>query len=353
MRVHCCNKQMSWVTLVVLVVSAAFALVLAFPASAFAKFNEVAASYPAMQDLGTYDEPIRASQLPDGNYRVTARTTSSMCIFYTNPADADARDSKEQAILMVKDGSMTAVFYASRAYTYFYLGTQDQAAAATNAEGTDASNYIAGDPSEGYVPHLFTMSVPALNTPITFATYSGGNNGNEAGVWYTRQVVFGMSVQEYQQIVLAARQQEQPSQQESSEQQGQVALDTGNVNTGGSGGTSDQQATGQQQNNSNADSNKGNEPTSQTRAFQGEPMQGVKMVIVDPGMSVTIEPTVQEQEVEEEEFKLSLGQILALVLAGVLAFGAVVRIVGFKRGLGQAPRPPAALSQEEGFAGDS
>ena len=349
MLVHCRNKRMGWFALAVLVVSAACVLTSVFPATAFARFNDVASSYPATQDLGSYDEPIRASQLPNGNYRVTARTSSSMCIFYTNPANAEARDSKEQAILIVKDGSMSAVFYTSKAYNYLYMGTQDQAAAATNADGTDASQYMVGDPSEGYVPHLFAMNVAALNTPITFAAYSGGNNGNEAGVWYTRQVVFGMSTEEYQRIVLEERQQEESSQQDESDQQRQVALDTGNVNgSGGSGGDSDQQATGQTQSDSNAD--KGNEPSSSARIYQGAPKRGIKMIIVDPGMSVNIEAHVEEQDVEEEEFRLSLGQILALVLAGVLAVGVAIRVIGFKRGFRLKSRVLSAFAEGEGTA---
>ena len=169
MHVRCLKPKASRAALAALFVCAVLALSYAFPSSAYGYFNEAATSFPASQDLGTYDDPIVGSQLPDGNYRVTARTTSSMCIFYTNPANAEARDSKEQAILMVNGGSMTAVFYVSKAYNYLYMGTQEQAAAATNADGTDPSQYMVGDPPEGYVPHLFTMSVPSLNTPITFA----------------------------------------------------------------------------------------------------------------------------------------------------------------------------------------
>ena len=186
------------------------ALSVAFPSKAHAWFNDTASSFPAAQDLGTFDDPIRGSQLPDGTYKVTARTTSSMCIFYTNPADAEARDSKEQAIISVQNGNITGVFYISRAYNYLYMGTQEEAAAATNADGTDASNYIAGDPSEGYVPHLFMMDVPALNVPITFSSFSGGNNGLAQGVWYTREVVFGMTNAEYEQIIMDWHQQQDP-----------------------------------------------------------------------------------------------------------------------------------------------
>ena len=176
---------------------------------AFATFRDVADSYPAAQELGSYGKPISGSELPDGAYQVGARTTSRMCILYTNPADAEARDSKEQAIVSVSGGSLVAVFYISRAYNYIYIGTQEQAAAATNKQGTDASAYIAGDPDSGYVPHLFTIPIPALNEPITIATYSGGNNGLEGGVWYTRQVVFTMSDAQLKQIKADAKAEEE------------------------------------------------------------------------------------------------------------------------------------------------
>ena len=163
---------------------------------ALAFYNESADSYPATQDLGAYDAPIYGDQLPDGAYKVTARTTSRMCILYTDPANADARESKEQAIVTVSGGSMTAVFYISKAYTHLYMGT-DVEAAALGGDGTDASAYIPGDPAEGYVPHLFAIPISALNVPITFAAYSGGDKGVEKGKWYTREVVFGMTEAEF------------------------------------------------------------------------------------------------------------------------------------------------------------
>ena len=192
--------------LLVLVATATMALVMlsaviVFPGMAHATFRDVADSFPAAQDLGEYQAPITGDKIPDGTYQIGARTTSRMCIMYTNPADAEARDSKEQAVLSVSGGSMTVLFYISKAYTHLYMGTQEEAVAATNAEGTDASAYIAGDPDEGYVPHLFAISVPALNSPMTISTFSGGDHGIEEGRWYTRQVVFTMTEAELQSII--------------------------------------------------------------------------------------------------------------------------------------------------------
>ncbi len=187
------------VALVSLALAFAFALGLTvFPPAAHAKFNDTTDYFPAAQEIGSYGAPILGSQLPDGTYKVGARGTSRMCILYTNPEDAEARDSKEQAIINVSNGNITALFYISKAYTHLYMGTQEQAAAATNADGTDASAYIAGDPDEDYVPHLFIISIPALNEPITISTYSGGDHGIEQGKWYTRQFVFTMTDDELQ-----------------------------------------------------------------------------------------------------------------------------------------------------------
>ncbi len=206
-------------TVIAALVAVAFAFawgLVAFPGPAYAKFNETTDSFPAAQDLGSFDAPIQGSQIPDGTYKVGARGSSRMCIMYTNPDDAEARDSKEQAVISVSGGNITALFYLSKAYTHIFWGTQEQAAAATNADGTDASAYIAGDPSEGYVPHMFALSVPALNEPITISTYSGGDHGLEEGKWYTRQFVFTMTEAELQ-AAIAGTQEEKPADQPSSE----------------------------------------------------------------------------------------------------------------------------------------
>lgn len=351
MRVQGLKPNANRVALVALLFCAALALSNALPSSAYGYFNDAATSFPAMQDLGTYDEPIMGSQLPDGNYRVTARTTSSMCIFYTNPANAEARDSKEQAILMVSNGNMTAVFYVSKAYNYLYMGTQEQAAAATNADGTDPSQYMAGDPPEGYVPHLFTMNVPSLNTPITFSSYSGGNNGNEEGKWYTRQVVFGMTTAEYQQIVMESRQQDEPAQQDpeenssqeqSNQQEQQANLNPNNLNPSNNGESANQQAANQMEQD---------EPTTesddQKQTLQGSEKRGVKMVIVNPEIDLDIEASEQDEQAAEEGFKLTLGQVLALVLVGLLAIGIVAKINIFKRGCDQTPHASSGSSEGE------
>ena len=343
------------------------ALLGACPLTAHARFDEVANSFPAAQELGSFDDPIYGSDLPDGNYKVQARTTSSMCIFYTNPADAEARDSKEQAILMVNGGRMTAVFYISRAYNYLYLGTQEEAAALTNADGTDASNYIAGDPNEGYVPHLFTMDVSALNVPITFASYSGGNNGNENGVWYTREAVFGMSREEFVQIKRDAQGSEddggdggqpdsepsgsdQPApddepegpsvpeesdgsaQNEDSQEDNrapQVALDTDNINTSGDdsggGGNAEQVSENTSEDRANAD-----DATPVSASAIGQ--RGIRMLAVDGELTLDLDIDEGEDEQEEVERGLAPSQILMLVIIGLFVAGIASRILVFRAG---------------------
>lgn len=220
---------------------AAFACALAFPSQAHATFKDASDSYPAAQDLGSYGNPIYGDQLPDGAYKVTARTSSRMCIMYTNPDDAEARDSKEQAIITVSGGNITVMFYISKAYTHLFMGTADAAAAATNDAGTDASAYIAGDPPEGYVPHLFALYVPSLNTPMTLSTFSGGDHGIEEGKWYTREVVFVMTDAELQAAIAAASGEGGgEGEAEQSEASGQAASATDNsASTSGSGGSGD------------------------------------------------------------------------------------------------------------------
>ncbi|HAM15652.1 MAG TPA: hypothetical protein DCP91_07320 [Eggerthellaceae bacterium] len=244
---------------VLLVVGLALACaMLASPSRAYARYNQYADSLPAMQDLGTYGKPIYGNQLPDGNYSVVGRTSSRMCIMYLNPNDAEARDSKEQAILMVKNGQMTAVFYLSSAYTHLYMGTMEEAAEHTNADGTNASAYIAGDPDSGYVPHLFAIPVDALNTPFTMSTYSGGDKGVEKGKWYTRQAVFIMTDAQLQEAIAAAQQQGSGDDGGSSGSQnsGEAQKSDGSQNPGGGNGGGNEN--GGNSGNGNAGDDNGN-----------------------------------------------------------------------------------------------
>lgn len=348
-----------------------------FPAQAHATFKDIADAYPAAQELGSYGKVINGSDLPDGAYKVGARTTSRMCIMYTNPANAEARDSKEQAIVSVSGGKLTAVFYISKAYNYLYFGTAEQAAAATNKKGTKASAYIAGDPEEGYVPHLFSISIPALNKPITMATFSGGDKGIEGGMWYTREVVFTMTDAELKQIkadAKAAEEEAQRAQEAEEEAQRQAAAEeeaarkaaeeeaarkaeeaaqaeqtkNSSTNQAGTGGNSGGGANG----NGQAVLNEGNvgpsesqdpardEPEAEQSQQASEtpannvmraPMRGVRMNIVNP--EIVIEPGAAEaEEVEEAETPLlTEEQIIVLLVLAALVVGVLIRYAMYRR----------------------
>lgn len=210
------------------------------PTDAYAYYNEAADSYPASQDLGSYGEALSGSEIPDGSYVVGARTTSRMCLMYTNYDDAAARSAsnRELAVIQVQDGTITVAFYLSSAYTRLYFGTQEEAAALS--DGEDDSAYLAGDPVEGYEPHLFAFTIPALNSPMTIATYSGGDQGWEKGRWYTRQVVFTASDSVYDAIANASADPNPPD-QEPQDPPGQGTSDTGDSQPGGTmpGGASE------------------------------------------------------------------------------------------------------------------
>ena len=169
----------------------ALVAVLATPTTAHAYYDETADSFPAMQDMGLGTDVLYGSDIPDGVYEVIARTSSRMCIPYSDYNDAVSRSGpgRERAILEVQGGSMTVVFYLSSAYTRIYFGTQDEAAA-QSVEGGDSEAFIAGDPRDGYEPHLYSFGISALNDPMVMSTYSGGDKGWEQGRWYTRQIAF-------------------------------------------------------------------------------------------------------------------------------------------------------------------
>ena len=170
----------------------ALCFALAAPQEALASYATVTDEYPAAQDLGSYGDIIYPSDIPDGTYSVNARTTSRMCILYENNGDAEASVNKERCFIQVRGGQMIAAFYISRAYTRLYMGTAEEAASLTNADGTDDSAYLVGEPADGYVPHRFVIAIPALNYPIIISTFAGGNYPLESpqAKWLTRQVVF-------------------------------------------------------------------------------------------------------------------------------------------------------------------
>lgn len=155
-------------------------LLLVFPASAYALYNDVTDSYSATQDVTTKGDVLTAADVPEGTYPITISCSSYMCKF-TN------------ATLTSAQGQLWATFTLSKAYDALYFGTAEEAAAQTNEDGTDYSQYYVTPPLGEYVSREFSLPIPALNQKVTLATYSGGSKGTEGGVWYTRTVVFNSS----------------------------------------------------------------------------------------------------------------------------------------------------------------
>ena len=149
----------------------------AVPDIAQARYNDMADGYPAIQDVTIGGDPIDASMIPDGTYAIgNAASSSSMC-------------KLSNCTLHVSNGSMHVTCTSTGAYTAIYLGSADEAVAASGEAGTDTSAYIMGDPPSGYVPHSYSLPISALNSVMVIATYNGGTHGDE-GAWYTRAVSF-------------------------------------------------------------------------------------------------------------------------------------------------------------------
>ena len=333
------------------------------PGLAYAAFNEAATAYPAAQDLGSFEAPIYGSDLPDGSYQVTARTSSRMCIMYTDPTNAEARGSKEQAIVIASGGTLTAVFYISMAYTHMYWGTAEEAAAATNEDGTDASAYVGGDPDEGYTPHLFSIPISALNDPMTISFYSGGDRGWENGKWYTRDVVFSMSDAEYQSIIASAAEPEQidpatdetegdsvyeeestygeeeleESSDEDEESEVQPELTEETVTMADDEPEGSGSGTGSGDGGGSGDSGDGN-GASDTQSSGAAGVRGVRMHGVSSKLAVDLEGAQGAAPEEVEKPLLTKQQILTLALLAIFAGGLVLRVVLFNRAYDRAER---------------
>ncbi|MCR5846278.1 MAG: hypothetical protein K6G78_06935 [bacterium] len=160
-------------------------LMLAFmPSTAHATYADVAEKYSAGQDLPAHGDIVYGEDIPDGTYVVPAVTTSTMCIL-SHPNTGE----RNYCVIKVSNGNIVATFSISKAYNAIFFGTADEAAASTNADGSDGSAYIFGDPPSGYVPHLYSVTVPALNYPFEMATFSGGTKEHEQAAWYSRKAI--------------------------------------------------------------------------------------------------------------------------------------------------------------------
>ena len=168
-------------------ISALFAIVLgvlaacAAPAHAFAWLSDVSDSYPALQPIEVKGEVLTGEDVPEGLYSITAESSSYMCKFTS-------------VQLTSVGGELYAEFTLSGAYDAIYFGTAEEAASQSAADGADYSPYYAVEPlGQRADNRRFAVPIPALNYEVTIATYSGGSKGTEAGMWYTRTVVFDSS----------------------------------------------------------------------------------------------------------------------------------------------------------------
>lgn len=110
--------------------------------------------------------PIAGDQVKDGTYHVTVKSSSKMF-------DITACE------LTVEDGKMTAVMHmGGTGYLYVYMGTGEQAAAASE------SDYIPFT-EEADGTHSFTVPVDALDEGIDCAAFS-----KKKEKWYDRTILF-------------------------------------------------------------------------------------------------------------------------------------------------------------------
>lgn len=113
--------------------------------------------------------PISGSQVVDGTYEISVRTSSDMF-------------KVEKCMLSVKDGEMTAVMTMSGSgYLLVYPGTAEEAAAA------DKSSLVKSiDNADG--KNTFMLTVDALDKELDLAAFS-----KKRQQWYPRKIVFDAS----------------------------------------------------------------------------------------------------------------------------------------------------------------
>ncbi len=110
--------------------------------------------------------PVTAQSLVDGTYPVAVDSSSSM--FKIASCE-----------LTVADGAMTAVMtMGGTGYLYLYMGTGEQAAAASEEEYIPFVENAAGE-------HTFTVPVPALDAGVDCAAFS-----KKKEMWYDRTLLF-------------------------------------------------------------------------------------------------------------------------------------------------------------------
>lgn len=328
----------------IVAIALAFALAagaIAFPVPAHAYYFDYDTANTAQQSLDTPGDPIPGAAIPDGVYIVGARTSSRMCILYPSSEDCVNNTNRETCYISVEGGNITAVFYISKAYTRLCMGDGEYAASLSDDSGTNDAPYMVGDPADGYVPHLYTFPVNALNEPIVFAGFDGANRTIDKAKWYTRTVVFTPTEDVMRAIQgggstptpepQPSEGDDQPSSgTEDNQSQGQAAAagtgsgSGGNGNDGGNAdnGTTEETPADQPQDESST--------TTQAASTQAK-RHGIPMTIAELGVPDFVTNVQPVQAVETGPKGLTQAQALGLLLAAGVLAGCLARVVMFTR----------------------
>ena len=155
---------------------------LACPQTAFAWLYDVTDAYPASQAITITGDVLTAADIPEGNYSSTISCSSSMCKF-TNVTVTSV------------GGELWVTFKLSSAYDALFFGTAEEAAACSDDQGDNYSPYYTSGSVGERADRQFSLPIPALNYEVTLATFSGGSQGTDKGLWYTRTIVCNSSAE--------------------------------------------------------------------------------------------------------------------------------------------------------------
>ncbi len=297
---------------------------------------------------GVMGSTINASDIPDGTYTLPVGDSVTFSNGSVNVITSSTMCYVKSCTLNVSGDTITVNFSLSEAYNYLYMGSAEEAASKTNADGTDASNYIAGN-REGD-EYFYTITIPSLNSTIELSTYSGGR-GNESGRWWTRRMMF-VSTDEINKAVEDAKQNPDPDPEptpdtDSGTDSGTGSSDSGtddnsqqiSVSTRRSGsGTGSGSSTGSGRGTSSRSVNTSRSSNS-TNSVKSSPSTktGILIASVSKEGGSSADNTPAAQAVVKEESKGSVS-VVALGITGasvaLLAAGLAIQTIVFKHRLG-------------------
>lgn len=360
MRVHVCRGGRCGAAMLAgvltLSVAAALALAVACPSRAFASYKDAASSYPAMQDLKDsatqglaeqsltmYNSTVPGSQIPDGTYTVPAFTSSYMCRFYATEADANAKTNANRATITVSGGTITATFYLSGAYTAIYLGDADTAAQLGGEAGADgmtpSSAYQVDDSLEygsGHGP--YTAQMASLNSTFVFSVFSGGSSGISGGLWFTRSGSF-IATTAFMETIGRGTETPKTPDDPHTEEPGSAGQRGGQETP--SEPEPDPEPAGDSAEDASAQGSA--EPTPEALATSYDPATGVRLgrAIHIVGRDEVEQARTTVIPVEEGAYLdlggISLGKVIAIATAAVLAAGLLWRALKFRFDLKRRP----------------